>query len=648
MEAPPDLAAELARVALLIDRHLGDRASSGNDGVAPESARVLPPGLKRCAAIFRLTELELDVLALALAVELEPGVAARLAQLQGDPARRRPQVGTVLQLLAGAAGAAAAAPVLAVHSHLVRTGLVELVGDGPHPDRFVRIPDSWWPRLAGLPGAAPFAPVTPPAGGLGKLVLTAATRASADRALARARAAVTGPGRWWLSGAPGCGRSALALALADALGLHAALRLDAESAADPALTPHLAREVVWQRAALLIEGAPPPGALARLADELAMPIAVIAGAPVSPELDSTLQRWTEIAIEPLSAAERARVWRDHLGAAPLAPDVDLDGLAARQVIGPARIAAAVGTARRHTSAHGEPITPADLRAACRAGAAELSGLAQWLDADVGLDALVLPTATRRELELALTWARRAPGVFHPGGAGRQLRGHPGLVCLFHGPPGTGKTLAAQVMATAVGAGLLRVDLSRVVNKYIGETEKNLARVFDEAEATGAVLFFDEADALFSHRTEVRDAHDRYANLETAYLLQRIEQHRGICVLASNMRQQFDDAFTRRTHVIAEFPLPGRDERRRIWALQLPADALAADVDLQALADRIALAGGDIRNAAATAAVLAAEDGTPISMRHLVIGTWRELRKAGRLVTSDDFGPWKAVIQAYSR
>jgi SpoVK/Ycf46/Vps4 family AAA+-type ATPase len=229
-----------------------------------------------------------------------------------------------------------------------------------------------------------------------------------------------------------------------------------------------------------------------------------------------------------------------------------------------------------------------------------------------------------------------------------MHGSGGLICLFHGPPGTGKTMAARVLAAAIGADLLRVDLSQVVNKYIGETEKNLDRVFDEAEATGAVLFFDEADSLFGKRTEVKDAHDRYANLETAFLLQRLEAHHGVCVLASNLRQNLDDAFTRRIHVIAEFPMPGRDERRRIWELQLPAEHLAPDVDLALLADRAALSGGDIRNAAATAALLAAPAGGTVTMEHLVLGAWRELRKSGRLISADAFGPWKELLLAHGR
>jgi SpoVK/Ycf46/Vps4 family AAA+-type ATPase len=184
----------------------------------------------------------------------------------------------------------------------------------------------------------------------------------------------------------------------------------------------------------------------------------------------------------------------------------------------------------------------------------------------------------------------------------------------------------------------------VVSKYIGETEKNLERIFAGAEGVNAVLFFDEADALFGKRTETSDAHDRYANLEVAYLLQRMEQFDGISILATNLRANIDDAFARRLDFVLTFPSPAADARRRLWDVHLPASLpVAADIDTAELARRFELSGGDIRNAALAAAYMAAAAARPVQMDDLVRAVAREYQKLGRLVTEDDFGPWAGVL-----
>jgi AAA+ superfamily predicted ATPase len=214
----------------------------------------------------------------------------------------------------------------------------------------------------------------------------------------------------------------------------------------------------------------------------------------------------------------------------------------------------------------------------------------------------------------------------------------GVVALFAGPSGTGKTLAAEVIAADLGVDLYKVDLANLVSKYIGETEKNLSRVFDAAEAANVALFFDEADALMGKRSAVTDAHDRYANIEVAYLLQRLERYEGLAVLATNLANNIDPAFVRRFHVVVEFPMPGPAERRRIWERCLPRLApLSEDVDLGRLADEVEVSGGTIRNAALGAAFLAADGGSLISMDTLVRAIQREMHKMGRLITASDIG-----------
>jgi len=221
----------------------------------------------------------------------------------------------------------------------------------------------------------------------------------------------------------------------------------------------------------------------------------------------------------------------------------------------------------------------------------------------------------------------------------------GLTVLFSGPPGTGKTMAAEVIANALQMDLYRIDLAGVVSKYIGETEKNLSRIFREAEYSDAILFFDEADALFGKRSEVKDAHDRYANIEINYLLQQIESFEGVVVLATNMRQHLDEAFLRRIQVVVEFPMPAYEDRVSIWRQSFPQKApLDPDVDFNFLARQFELAGGHITNIILWAALLASEEGTDICMRHCIRATRRELEKIGRRCMKEEFGVYSGLLE----
>jgi SpoVK/Ycf46/Vps4 family AAA+-type ATPase len=219
----------------------------------------------------------------------------------------------------------------------------------------------------------------------------------------------------------------------------------------------------------------------------------------------------------------------------------------------------------------------------------------------------------------------------------------GVTALFSGPSGTGKTMAAGILARELGLDLYQIDLSRIVSKYIGETEKNLDRIFEDARASNAMLFFDEADALFGKRSAIKDAHDRYANIEVAYLLQKMEEREGVTILATNLRANIDEAFLRRIRFVIEFPMPEFAQRQQIWRGSLPKEArLAPDVDLRTLAKRYALSGGSIVNVCVSAASLAyAPDGS-IGMSHLLHATKRELQKLGEQYREDEFAPEPAV------
>jgi AAA+ superfamily predicted ATPase len=271
----------------------------------------------------------------------------------------------------------------------------------------------------------------------------------------------------------------------------------------------------------------------------------------------------------------------------------------------------------------------DLAAAVRRLAGPVQGTATRIRPTRTWDDLVLDAERRERVEEIAIRCRQRRRVFDSWGLAPQPS--TGVVALFAGPSGTGKTLAAEVIAADLGLEVYKVDLANLVSKYIGETEKNLSIVFDAAEASSVALFFDEADALLGRRSEVSDAHDRYANIEVAYLLQRLERYDGLAIMATNLLRNIDPAFLRRIHVIVEFPVPEAPERRRIWRRCLPPRApLADDLDLDVFADRVEMVGGAIRNAVATASFLAAEEGKPIGQAHVVTAVRREMQKLGRL------------------
>jgi hypothetical protein len=268
----------------------------------------------------------------------------------------------------------------------------------------------------------------------------------------------------------------------------------------------------------------------------------------------------------------------------------------------------------------------------------LDGLAQRVDTNAGWDALVLPAPQLEMLREIAKQIRHRSLVHNAWGFGSMNGRGLGITALFSGASGTGKTTAAEVLAHELKLDLYRIDLSQVVSKYIGETEKSLRRIFDAAEEGGALLFFDEADALFGKRTEVKDSHDRYANIEVSYLLQRMEQYRGLAVLATNMKQALDPAFLRRIRFVVAFPFPDAALREQIWRRAIPLQAPTEAVNLQQLA-RLGITGGNIRNIALSAAFLAAEAGQPIGMRHLLEAARSEYLKIEKPLTEPEIRGW---------
>ena len=277
------------------------------------------------------------------------------------------------------------------------------------------------------------------------------------------------------------------------------------------------------------------------------------------------------------------------------------------------------------------------------------------DPVAGWDDIVLPPRALRQLREVCLSVKHRPTVYGRWGFERRLAQGKGLIALFAGPSGCGKTMSAQIIAAELKLDLFQIELSGVVSKYIGETEKNLNVIFEAARFSNAILFFDEADALFGKRSETKDAHDRYANIEVAYLLQKIEAYEGIVILATNLGKNIDDAFRRRLHHTIEFPFPDAEYRERIWRSAFPAATpLAGDIDFNFLARQFEFAGGNIRNIALAAAFLAAEAqsftdssarsvGKTVTMEHLIVATSRELQKMGKLPAKTDFCEYYELI-----
>ncbi|MGH7597037.1 MAG: ATP-binding protein, partial [bacterium] len=293
-------------------------------------------------------------------------------------------------------------------------------------------------------------------------------------------------------------------------------------------------------------------------------------------------------------------------------------------------------------------TMEDLRQGCRAQSNQkLGALARKLTPHHSWADITLPRHAIAQLREICAQVKHRAKVYGDWDFGRKFSLGKGLCVLFYGSSGTGKTMAAEIIANALQLEIYKIDLSTVVSKYIGETEKNLSKIFQEAETSNAILFFDEADALFGKRSEVKDAHDRYANIEINYLLQRLEEFEGLAILATNFRKNIDDAFFRRMHFAVEFPFPDESQRYRIWQQHFPPPApRAEDIDFNFLASRFNLTGGNIKNIVVNAAFLAAENSGVINMAHLIHATKREFEKIGRLCTATEFAPYQTHLQDF--
>jgi hypothetical protein len=355
--------------------------------------------------------------------------------------------------------------------------------------------------------------------------------------------------------------------------------------------------------------------------------------------------FTEVDLAAPDMAERKMLWQVLSNQAGLEASADYSQLANKFRLSPGQIENALESAiklsRWTDSKDNQSITSSHLHKACHMQVQHnLSKKAKRIEARYRWDDIVLPAEQKDQLRNACNQMKFRHVVFGDWGFDRKLSYGKGISMMFAGPPGTGKTMSAEVIATDLQLELYKIDLSQVISKYIGETEKNLHEIFLEAQYSNAILFFDEADAIFGKRSEVKDSHDKYANIETAYLLQKMEEYEGISILATNYSQNIDEAFMRRINYVVKFPFPDPEYREKIWRSMFPKEApVHKDIDFAFIASKLQIAGGNIKNIVVSSAFLAAEAGEPIRMKHVISAAKHEMSKSGKLLLKEDFGDY---------
>ena len=640
-----------------IDGFLADGADVDVSDMDARIAATLAAGvdlaLPRLARLFELTRWEVDVILLCLASELDSRYERVFGYLADDLACRRPTSSMALDLLTDDHQTRAwGASALSESGRLHRYRLIEFEPRGPHqpgstlrldrriseyltaPSHPASLPSwsHWVEPFASDGQSAPPSPLGPVRRALddrGRLTVAfhgsvAVARLLTERLAAELRQTVLVVDVALLEAATADVELEMRRSIRESLLAPAVLELDLpETAGDQAVVSAL-------RLARLSSALSDLGWLTFIVSTYP-----VVGAPAPG------QPWLTFAVDEREAIGLLDRWR--MAAAAEGVDLGLKeamSLASRYRFGAPELRNVFAAAS--LSGAGTPSgnsALAAVEAACRdVSAAQLGGLAERIRPRATWDDVVLPDDTLSQIREIEHAARGRAIVLDEWGLAEKLSHGRGLSALFSGPPGTGKTMAAEVLAGSLRLDLYVVELATVVSKYIGETEKNLARIFDASEVGGGVLFFDEADALFGKRSEVKDAHDRYANIEVSYLLQRIESHTGLVILATNLKRNLDEAFLRRLSFLVEFPFPGNAERELIWRSVLPPRApLAADIRWERLAEPFPIAGGNIRSAALHASYQAAAAGRSIEMADLLRGVRRELDKLGKAPRPEDFG-----------
>lgn len=636
------------------------RGTLGDDSAGPEQWEPLAELSRR----FELDRPERDAVLLALAPDLDPRFGQALSRLHGERTVRRPTVDVVVNCLrATGSHEDDALAVFAPSSSLIRWGLLDLRERdvaAPYRDRIVGLDQRVLVHLLGAdrPSTERAFTVATPPGDIDALPvgsqLRERLRSVADDAGERPTVTYcTGPDEAVLRRAVDavCGTAGTDV-----------VRVETRAVVDDTdLFERTVREALLRGAPVhLTEAAQAVAAgtddpegertdrgdgrrLAALRTRLADfdgDVYVSGGEQWTPTARFPDREFRLLEFPEPGYEHRRRLWADRAGELP--PDVTPTELAGTFELSQGDIERALATARALSG--GDTIAREELYRSCkRQSSANLEAMAERIDPQYSWDDILLDDETERHLRDVAAHITERGTVYSEWGFQAQYARGIGVVALFSGPSGTGKTMAAEVLATHAGLDLYRVDLSTLVSKYVGETEANLERVFDEAERSSAILLFDEADAVFGERSEVSDSTDRYANVETNYLLQRIERHDGVVILTTNYSSNIDDAFRRRIHRRVEFALPDQHTRERLWRELFPDETPTNGLDWTFLA-QFELSGGAIRNAVQTAAFRAARADGPVEMSHVVPALQRELEKSGGLVDPSQLGEYRSQFE----
>ncbi|MGB7537781.1 MAG: ATP-binding protein [Anaerolineales bacterium] len=642
-------AVEIGNFIREAERELGERVKAMADAGSPPPLYVL-------ANLFGLTPFERNVLLLCLAPDLDPTFERLYAYVQDDVNRKYATPHLALELCVRSADGdgeeyKAAWSAFLPESPLFHFRLVALdSGPGPittHSTRPLRLDERIAAYCRGV--NRPDERVVPLLRRMPPSMLPPAHRELVDR-LAHTFESNLAAQPWPvlnLTGPSGIGKQGVAGAVCESIGLHLSgldfNRLPAPGAERQEMLRLLEREAALMQFGVYLdamEADPSDKAATVLLDEVIehLEIFLVVG---------SLERWHSrretlaVRVPKPDAGAKHALWQAALAGVRHTLDGQIDAVVEQFDFGPQAIlqavAAAQALARMRAPEDGAGIDAEDLWQACRDQAGRrLDELVQRITPCYAWEDIVLPDDVSRLLrEIAAQVALRHK-VYEEWEFGAKLSRGRGISALFSGPSGTGKTMAAEILARHLRLDLYRIDLAGVVSKYIGETEKNLKKVFDAAEQSGAILFFDEADSVFGKRTEVKDSHDRYANIEVNYLLQRMEDYRGLAILATNRKSALDGAFLRRLRFLVDFPFPDAADRKRIWRKAFPSKAAVSGLDYDALA-KMDITGGNIRNIALNAAFLAADEGAPIGMGHVMHAARREYAKTEKLVTEAEFG-----------
>ena len=618
----------------------------------------------RCAWLQQtagLSDFDLALMLVALAPEIDLRYERLYAYLQDDVTRKRPTVDLALNLLCSSADEKLyRRSHFASNAPLMQAALLQLLPD-PHQvqppllTHVLKLDDQliqfWLGQTALDPRLEPFCQLTQSPIDLTNLSSVMELPPALQTLIESVRTTQR-PVKLYLQGVPGIGKRQIAAAIAMALhtpllivDLPRALSLKLEV---DSLLQIFFREAQFKKAILYLPGIDQlneenqEGLHQRLLEKISQVSGIVILSGLQPWIPTTPYRSSimSIALDLPDMMQRQAHWQSCLAAAGIEVESqDIAVLAQQFRLTPEQIADAVvqlghrpvrlGSDR---NPHREPTQPSliELCTVARSQSGyELSALAHKIQPRYRWADIVLPSDQLMKLEEISNQVKYRQMVYQTWGFDQKLALGKGVIALFSGPSGTGKTMAAEVIAHELQLDLYKIDLSQVVSKYIGETEKKLDRIFTSAEMSNAILFFDEADALFGKRSEVKDAHDRYANIEVGYLLQKMEEYEGVAILTTNLRQNMDEAFVRRIQIIVEFPFPDAESRQRIWEVTFPKEAPLEDVDFAQLAQEIKLPGGNIKNMALAAAFFAACDRQNIQMKHLIKAAEREHEKLGR-------------------